>query len=384
MGAGPGVMHFGWSEIAQNPGAPRPMLCLRLMAPVDPDRYGRVLAAGVGGLVAKVKPAAAGLPSVVAVQGLRRDLTAANARSREAQGRRHAAREERAAILAAPESTPDNAARFPVVELDIARAEHQFIEAERAAGIIAQKIPAAIKVGDHTLRAFARSAADVRFRELTKEFLATVRQLDGVIVERILTLWMAASSTRDAGDLVYTQVRDLLGNELPAENNEIQQDAPHVIATRQDAAHADAVEFERINALPDHRPRARAETSHYYDRSTGRYIAMLAEGQRIPDMPLAESRVPQARRESLYARCVNSAAYGDALRVLTDLARLQDMYASSTDIKELLRLFAVQDEQLRKLEEQLNAELEGTSTDNSRQSRAPEEGGGTSPATPAG
>ncbi len=95
---GPALLSYGWSEIVPNPGTPRPMLCLRVVAPADPDRLSRTMAAGVGGLVAKVRAEASGLTSVLNVQRLRRDLSAANARSREAQHRGNAAREERAGI----------------------------------------------------------------------------------------------------------------------------------------------------------------------------------------------------------------------------------------------------------------------------------------------
>ncbi len=293
---GPAVLGLGWSEVAPNPGSPTPMLCIRAIAPVDPTRFDRVMAIGVGGLLEKVKAAANELPAVRKVQELRRGLAAADARSRAAQGRRQAAREERAAILAALESTPESAARFPIVELDIARAEQRHMEAERDAGIITTAIPAALKEADYTLRAFARSAADVRFRELSKQFAATVRELDGTILEGLLNLWMAASSTRDAGDRIYGLTRDLLGKELPPQNLEIPQDAEHAVLAAREVQEAASIERERINNLPDTRPRE--EASHYFDRRTGRLIRNLADGERIPDigLPPAESSVPQAVR----------------------------------------------------------------------------------------
>ena len=47
-----------------------------------------------------------------------------------------------------------------------------------------------------------------------------------------------------------------------------------------------------------------------------------------------------ARREALFARCVNAADYRTALAVLTDLAKLQGLYPDSRELKELLRLAA--------------------------------------------
>ena len=42
-----------------------------------------------------------------------------------------------------------------------------------------------------------------------------------------------------------------------------------------------------------------------------------------------------ARRESLYARAVNAADYRTALVILTDLARLQELYVSAKEVREI-------------------------------------------------
>lgn len=62
-----------------------------------------------------------------------------------------------------------------------------------------------------------------------------------------------------------------------------------------------------------------------------------------------------ARREALYARAVNAADYGTALRVLADLAKLQNLYATDKDLKELVKLATAQADRLRELEGRLDA-----------------------------
>ena len=46
-----------------------------------------------------------------------------------------------------------------------------------------------------------------------------------------------------------------------------------------------------------------------------------------------------AQREALYARAVNAADYRTALAVLTDSAKLQELYTSERDLRELRRTF---------------------------------------------
>jgi hypothetical protein len=62
-----------------------------------------------------------------------------------------------------------------------------------------------------------------------------------------------------------------------------------------------------------------------------------------------------ARRETLYARCVNAADYRSALAVLTDLAKLQGLYATDRELKELVKLATAQAERLAELEKRLAA-----------------------------
>ncbi len=62
-----------------------------------------------------------------------------------------------------------------------------------------------------------------------------------------------------------------------------------------------------------------------------------------------------AQREALYARAVNAADHRTALAVLTDLAKLQGLYAGDKELKELLRLAAEQAARVRELEGRLDA-----------------------------
>lgn len=62
-----------------------------------------------------------------------------------------------------------------------------------------------------------------------------------------------------------------------------------------------------------------------------------------------------ARREALYARCVNAASYRDALACLTDLAKLQGLYADGKELRELVKLATEQAARLRELEGRLDA-----------------------------
>ena len=62
-----------------------------------------------------------------------------------------------------------------------------------------------------------------------------------------------------------------------------------------------------------------------------------------------------SRREALYARAVNAADYRTGLAVLSDLAKIQNLYADSRDLKDLLKLAASQDARIRDLEDRLRA-----------------------------
>jgi hypothetical protein len=62
-----------------------------------------------------------------------------------------------------------------------------------------------------------------------------------------------------------------------------------------------------------------------------------------------------AQWEALYARAVNAADYRTALAVLTDAAKLQGLYASDRELRELARLAAEQGERIRDLEGRLDA-----------------------------
>ena len=62
-----------------------------------------------------------------------------------------------------------------------------------------------------------------------------------------------------------------------------------------------------------------------------------------------------AQREALYARAVNAADYRTALAVLNDSARLQGLYMSDRDLKELARLAAAQAARVRELEARFDA-----------------------------
>jgi hypothetical protein len=80
---------------------------------------------------------------------------------------------------------------------------------------------------------------------------------------------------------------------------------------------------------------------------------LLVEGQEKKRKRVVA--VHLARRETLYARCVNAADHRTALAVLADLAKLQGLYASDRDLKELIKLAAAQAERLRELEDRLVA-----------------------------
>ena len=60
-----------------------------------------------------------------------------------------------------------------------------------------------------------------------------------------------------------------------------------------------------------------------------------------------------SRREALYARAVNAADYRTALAVVGDLAKLQGLYASDRDLRELLKLAAEQGRKIGDLEARL-------------------------------
>ena len=57
-----------------------------------------------------------------------------------------------------------------------------------------------------------------------------------------------------------------------------------------------------------------------------------------------------ARLESLYARALNAADFSGALRSLTELHKIQGLYASDKELKDLARMLTEQSEQLKKLE----------------------------------
>ena len=302
---GPWLLGLGWSEISPNPGATRPMICLRVIGPLDESRYAKYGSAGVNGLAATARTEAATLPSVLRVQGLRRDMIAVVERSRQAAQRAAEARAERKAILEA-EPTEESAARFPLTELAIARGEHQQVGFEREAAAIAKEIPVAIREADHVLRAYGRSLAELKSRELAQEFIETVKQLPGDVFERLLILHTAAAACRSGGDRVYGMLRDLLGNELPPENLEVPADDEHAVAASQEAAHLESIERERLNGILDDRPRE--QPPHFLDRRTGRLVRVLQEGERIPDVnPFAahsEPRAAQAEEAMVPARAL--------------------------------------------------------------------------------
>jgi hypothetical protein len=58
-------------------------------------------------------------------------------------------------------------------------------------------------------------------------------------------------------------------------------------------------------------------------------------------------------REALFARAVNAADYRTALAILSDMDKLQGHYVSDREVRELLRLAAVQEERIRELEDRL-------------------------------
>lgn len=62
-----------------------------------------------------------------------------------------------------------------------------------------------------------------------------------------------------------------------------------------------------------------------------------------------------ARREKLFARAVKAGNVRAALAVLADTAKLQNLYADSRELKELLAAFAAQTARLRDLEGRLDA-----------------------------
>ena len=77
-----------------------------------------------------------------------------------------------------------------------------------------------------------------------------------------------------------------------------------------------------------------------------------------------------ARREALYARCVNAASYRDALACLTDLAKLQGLYPDGRELKELVKLATEQATRLRELE----ARLDATRTESPAEAERPDAG----------
>ena len=116
---------------------------------------------------------------------------------------------------------------------------------------------------------------------------------------------------------------------------------------------------------------AREKDWNVSERQVGRYIekadqALAKHQERKRSRIIA---VHTARVEQLYARCVNAADLSTAARVLQDLGKLNDLYATNGDVKELAKLVAAQNATIRELEGRLNAPRQ-TETDGSEE-RAP-------------
>lgn len=127
---------------------------------------------------------------------------------------------------------------------------------------------------------------------------------------------------------------------------EVAERVAEILRIRLDgAAFHDCVEF------------AREKSWSVSERQVGRYIekadrALAKHQERRRSRIIA---VHMARAEKLYARCVNAADLSTAARVLQDLGKLNDLYATSGDVRELTKLIATQSETIRGLEGRLNA-----------------------------
>src|SRR5690242_11710179 len=89
------------------------------------------------------------------------------------------------------------------------------------------------------------------------------------------------------------------------------------------------------------------------ERQVGRYIA-AADEQLAARQDKKRRRViglHLARRESLFARAVNGGDYRTALAILTDVAKLQGLYATDREMRELARLAVDQGRRISELEE---------------------------------
>lgn len=93
------------------------------------------------------------------------------------------------------------------------------------------------------------------------------------------------------------------------------------------------------------------------ERQVGRYIRQAddlnAERQDKGRKRILARHI--AQRENLFARCINAADFRTALAVLTDLAKLKGLYATGSDVKELVKLATAQGMRIEELEKRLHA-----------------------------
>ena len=66
-----------------------------------------------------------------------------------------------------------------------------------------------------------------------------------------------------------------------------------------------------------------------------------------------------ARRDALFARAVNAADLRTALAILDSKARLEGLLNDARDLKELLKIIAVQEQRLRDMEQRLTDAADG-------------------------
>ena len=93
------------------------------------------------------------------------------------------------------------------------------------------------------------------------------------------------------------------------------------------------------------------------ERQVGRYIA-AADGLLVDRMERSRKRLMAravAMREALAGRAINAADYRTALAVLDSLAKLQNLFTGTGDVKELVKLASDQAVRLRELEARLDA-----------------------------
>jgi hypothetical protein len=93
------------------------------------------------------------------------------------------------------------------------------------------------------------------------------------------------------------------------------------------------------------------------ERQVGRYIA-TADDQLAANQEKKRRRLiglHLARREALFARAVNGADYRTALAILADAAKMQGLYASDQEMREMARLAVEQGRRIDELESMLNA-----------------------------